>query len=396
MRKWLGAGVVALVMTMGAPRATEAQTRADTAAVLLEAAERLRLRGETGAARAVLDLIAREYAGTPAAAQVGAMRGALQRMRDPERSGRTSLLVFGAAYGAWLGVAAPIIGEADSPTPYGLGLLLGAPAGFLAARAYANGRMPSEGQANAITFGGLWGTAQGMAWAEVLEWGGRTESYPVCIPDSPCEDVVYETGPDGEAVVAAGVIGGLAGIATGALLARKPISAGTAATVTLSGLWGAWFGYTLGYVGGADDDALLAAGLISGNAALLASGLAAPRWDLSRSRARLISVGGLVGALTGAGLLLLVQPDDDRTAVLFPTIGSAVGLGAAAYWTRGENDGLPPDPMPGEAGALPGALLNLSDGTWSLDMPAATVRLQRNDGSLRPAAYVPLLSAQFR
>ncbi|MGH7449472.1 MAG: hypothetical protein ACREK1_06145, partial [Longimicrobiales bacterium] len=43
--------------------ALRAQTRADSAAVLLNAAEQLRLRGEAGAARAVLELIARQYAG---------------------------------------------------------------------------------------------------------------------------------------------------------------------------------------------------------------------------------------------------------------------------------------------------------------------------------------------
>jgi hypothetical protein len=371
----LGAGAVGV----------SGQTRADSAAVLLDAAEQLRLRGETGAARALLDLIARQYAGTPASSEVERLRGLLRRTPDAERSGRTELLVFSTLYGAWLGVALPLAAESDSPEAYGVGLLLGAPAGFFAARQYAKAKMPTYGQTRAITFGGMWGTYQGVALAELLDLGDETEVF--CEqPDGPC----FEQTTDGDAstYVTAAVAGGLVGIGTGLLLARKPITAGTAATATLGGMWGTWFGFALSYLADQRDDGLLAGTMIGGNASLIALGLLAPRWQLSESRARLISVGGLIGGLAGGGLLLIAQPDDDNMAIMFPLVGSAAGLALGTYWTRNR------DVEPDADGR--GALLNRSQGRWALDMPEASMRLQRApDGVLRPAAYVPLLRARF-
>lgn len=362
----------------------QAQTRADSAAVLLRAAEQLRVDGESGAARAVLELIVRQYAGTPAALEVDRMLAMLRRTPDAERSGRTELLVFGTTYGAWLGVAGPLALDADSPEAFGIGLLLGAPLGFYGAKRYADARAPTEGQTRALTFGGTWGTAQGFALAEVLDFG--REGEVICLPDG-----CYETDgdPDAQAYVAAAVAGGLLGIGTGAFLARKPITAGTAATVSLGSMWGAWFGFGLAYLADREGDALVTSAMAGGNAALLGLGIAAPRWQMSESRARLISVGGVAGGLAGAGLLLIVQPSGERTQLMFPLIGSAAGLALGTVWTRerdasrGMDDGR-------------GALINRSGGEWGLDTPDAALRLQRTvRGQIRAAAYVPLLRASF-
>jgi hypothetical protein len=374
--------LLGVVLAVGAPELA-AQTRADSAAVLLDAAEQLRLRGETAAARAVLDLIGTRYAGTPAAAEVQRMLAVLRRTPDVERSGRTELMVFGTTYGAWLGVAAPLALDSESPEAYGAGLLLGAPLGFFAAKAYADRKMPTEGQTRALTFGGTWGTYQGIALAELLDLGSNTET--VCDVGG-CFEI--DSDADAQTYVTAAVAGGLAGIATGAFLARKPITAGTAATVTLGGMWGTWFGFGLSYLADLDGDDLLAGTMIGGNAALIGLGLVAPRWQMSEGRARLISVGGLAGGLAGAGVLLIVTPDDgDRELLLFPLLGSAAGLALATHWTR-ERD------LPSEDGAR-GALLNRSDNRWALDMPEASLRLRREDGQSRPAVYVPLLRARF-
>jgi len=373
----------AVLATSLTPRDAAAQTRADSAAVLLHAADELRLRGETGAARALLELIERQYAGTPASGDVARMRALLRRTPDAERSGRTELMVFGATYGAWLGVALPLALESESPTAYGVGLLVGAPAGFLAARSYANRYSPTEGQTRALTFGGLWGTAQGFGWAEVLDIG-REE---IC-DDVGTDTFCYETDVDAGTVVASGVIGGLVGIGTGAWLARKPIPAGTAAAVTLSGFWGTWFGWGLGYLADRQDDGLLATSLLGGNAALLATGYIAPKWEMSESRARLISVGGVIGLLGGAGLMLILQPDDDEVVTTMMLASSAAGLAAGAVYTRPERVLAPEDG--GE-----GALLQWRDGRWGLDAPDASLRLQRTRNGLQPTAYIPLLHARF-
>jgi hypothetical protein len=383
MKRYLAGLVVLLALSIGSAPAA-AQTRADSAAVLLHAAQQLQRAGDQAAARALLDYIQRQYAGTMAAAEAARQRPALQRALEVQRPGRTELVVWGTGYGAWLGVAVPLMLGSDSPEAYGVGFLAGAPLGFLAARAWDGRHRPTEGQARAITFGGSWGTWQGFGWAEVLDLGTRT--HRECVPGvGECWD--YEE-TNTEARVAAAVAGGLIGVGTGALIARRPVTPGTAAAVSAGSLWGSWFGFATGYIAGLEDDGLLAATLLAGNATVLGAALAAPRWQLTESRARLISLGGLIGGLAGVGVLLIAQPDDDKVAVAVPMLTSAAGLAVGAITTA---DRVPAEP------ALPGgeALLNRNGGRWTMAVPAASVHMQRHEGQLRPATRVPLVRARF-
>ena len=385
MKRWF----VVLALVAGSWLASggeaQGQTRADTAAVLLQAAERLRTHGDAAAARAVLDLIARDYADTPAAAEVERMLAAVQRMPERERSGRTELMVWSATYGAWLGVALPLMLESDSPEAYGLGLLAGAPAGFFIARGATLRRGITEGQARAVTFGGTYGTFQGFGWTHVLDIGADKSRN--CDPFGQCFE--SDSDPSEETLVAAAVLGGVGGIITGVVLAQKPITSGTATAVTHGGLWGTWFGWGLSFIAGSRDDSMLTGALIGGDIALVASAIMAPEWRLSESRARLISIGGVIGGLAGLGLMLIVQPDDEGTAAAFPVFGSAIGLGLGAHHTRNH------DARAEEGGASRGALLNLQRGRWTMDLPEPSLQLQRDNGSEHTAVYVPLLKARF-
>jgi hypothetical protein len=299
-------------------------------------------------------------------------------------------MAWGATYGAWLGIAVPLIAGADDPAPFGIGLLAGTPAGFLAARAWAGAVRPTEGQTRAITFGGSWGTFQALGWAEALNLSSRTEVV-FCAedPSVPCYE--YEE-VNGKARVAAAVVGGLAGIATGAVLARKPIPAGTAAAVTSSALWGTWFGWSLSSIAGLDDDVLLGSTLVAGNAALAGSAALAPGWRMTESRMRLIDLGGLIGGLAGFGVMLIAQPDDEKVAIALPMLGSAAGLIAGVQLTRERafdaGDGA------GDRGGL-GALISRDGGRWALALPDAGITVQRSGGAAGPAVYVPLLRARF-
>jgi hypothetical protein len=376
------AGVVVVIGLLVSGVPVQGQTRADSAAVLLHAAQQLQLAGEQAAARALIDYIQRHYAGTVAAGEAARLRQ-LVRQPEMERSGRTELIVWGTGYGAWLGLAVPWMLGSDSPEAYGVGFLAGAPLGFLAARAYDGRYRPTEGQARAITFGGSWGTYQGLGWAEVFNLGSR--EYRDCPPGGPC--YFYEE-TDTEHRVAAAVVGGLLGVGTGAVLARRPITPGTAAAVSLGALWGSWFGFAGSYIAGLEDDELFAATLLAGNAAVVAGAVAAPRWGLTESRARLISLGGLIGGLAGVGVLLIAQPDDEKVAVAIPMATSAAGLAVGAVTTR--------DRFADDAGGPGGgALLNRDRGRWALDVPHAAVRLNRRDSELSAAAYVQLLRARF-
>jgi hypothetical protein len=371
------------------PAPAAAQTRADSAAVLLDAARRFEAQGRNEVADALFDLILERFRDTAAAGEVRRLRSAMPAGRA-SRGGRVELQVWGTLYGLWLGVAVPLMLGADDPEPYGIGLLVGGPLGFLASRAYANSRSLSEGQARAITLAGTWGTWQGFGWAQVLDLGIRNER--VCPGIGPCYD--QETGDTAEELTAAAVGGGMAGIVIGALISRRNVPTGLAATVNYGSLWGSWIGLAAGILGDAEGDALLAAALIGGNAGLATTAVLGPRWNFSRNRARLISLAGLVGGLAGAGIDLLVQPDDEKVAVGIPLATSLAGLAFGVPATRA-HDRPPAGPGGGDDGA---ALLRIDrSGPLQLDVPRpAPALLPDRRGRPRiPAISLTLLHARF-
>ncbi len=364
-------------MLLTAPAVAAAQTAADTAGVLLDVATRLKSEGRSQLSRSLLDLIIERYAGTPAAAQAARLRNEL-RAGAAEQSGRTELIVFGTTYGLWLGAAIPAALAADEPTPYGVGLILGGPIGFVASRAYARGRPLSEGQARAITFGGSWGTWQGLGWANVFDFGA----------DEYCTEFQCDAGddPSGRAIVTSMLAGGVIGIGIGAALSQKHITPGTATTVNFGGLWGTWFGTAVAVAGSASGDAIMTSALLGGNGGILAAALGARHWQLSRSRARLISISGVAGLVAGMGVLLIAQPDGDAS-ILVPAATSALGLGLGVHWTRRM-----------EAGGNEGEREGERDG-WGWEGPSMQPRIVERvrNGRLErlPALGMTLFQARF-
>jgi hypothetical protein len=292
----------------------------------------LQTEGRLQLARQLLQLVRDRYPNTPAAAEAARILAELERDRSDD-SGRTELMVFGTTYGAALGVALPVALQAESSEAIGFGLLLGAPAGFFASRVYGRSRSLSEGQASAIISGATWGAWQAFGWREVLNIGDQE----ICtdFPDTPGPDCFQEGAP-AHAVMKAGIAGSLVGLGVGALLSRKNISRGTAATVNFGALWGTWFGVALGILSNQDDseDGLLSAALVGGNVGLLTGAVGNRSWQLTEPRARLISISGVGGLLAGFGLLFITQPDNDNTAVLIPLTTSIAGLALGARWTR--------------------------------------------------------------
>ena len=311
------------------PTAASAQavSAADSAAVLLNAAARLEARGDRDPAKAVYRLILRDFGDTPAAAEARRIL-ASARSGGPARSGRVELMVWATTYGAWLGIAIPSALGSEDSRAYGTGLVVGGPAGLLSARALARRRPLTTGQARAITLGGTWGTWQGFGWAKVLDLGVREScSFDVCYAED-----------DFQEVMASMIVGGLAGIAVGSRLSRKPITPGVATTVNFGSLWGTWFGFAASRLLDLDGDALLTGTLLGGNAGLLSTALLAPGWKISRNRARLISIAGVLGGLAGAGIDMIVRPDDERVAVAIPLVTSVIGLASGVKGTAGYDD----------------------------------------------------------
>jgi hypothetical protein len=378
-----------LLAVAAAPDASAQVSAADSAAVLLDAARDFESEGRPDVAEALYRLILERY---PASAQAAAARTQLAALPEDDGgdSGSVELRVWMTLYGTWLGAAVPAAFGADSPEPYGIGLLLGGPGGFLTGRLLDQRLALSAGQARAITLGGSWGTWQGFGWREVLDAGVEQEcAFGACYD---AEDAIEET-------FGAMVIGGLAGIGAGALVAGAEWTPGTASTVNFSSVWGSWFGFAGAKVfdlddSSIDDDDLLAATLVGGNVGLVASALLAPGWNVSRSRARLVSSAGVLGGVAGLGIDLLVKPEDDDVAFGIPLAGSILGIGIGIAATRGGGA------VDEARGAVPdGALVRLHDGRLALGVPAPQPTLVPREGARRttwhPALRVELLRADF-
>jgi hypothetical protein len=387
-----GARVLALVaaalLFAGVGDRMSAQvSAADSAAVLLDAARDFDAEGQRDVAEALYRLILERYPASPAAADARASLAALPRTAETQGSGSVELRIWATLYGAWLGAAVPAAFGADTPEPYGVGLLVGGPAGFFAGRMLANRLDLTEGQARAITLGGTWGTWQGFGWREVLDIGVEEDC-------SSGPGFCFELEDGTEEAFGAMIIGGLTGIGVGTLLSGRSITPGTASAVNFASLWGSWFGVAGGSLFDLEGDDLLAATLVGGNVALVASALTVPRWGVSRSRARLVSIAGVLGGLAGLGVDLLAKPDDEKVALGIPLAGSILGLGVGMYATRAggavrEALGDGPD----------GALVGVRDGRLAIGTPIPVptwVPAGRDGGAARrPALRLELLRASF-
>jgi len=389
-RDALGISVLSLALLSSAsPLTAQAYPPADSANVLLDAAESFESDGDWDVAEALYRFIAEHFDTTPAAIQARSHFDSLTRF-GIGGSGSVELRVWAATYGLWLGVAVPAWLGADQPEPYGAGLLVGGPAGYFGGKALAESFDVTEGQARAITFGGTWGTWQGFGWAEVLELGGQEYCF-----DGRC----FKSEASTEARFGAMVVGGLTGIAAGSLLSRNPISRGVASTVNYGALWGTWFGWATSILlEFDDDDQPLTAALIGGNAGLLTTALLAPGWNISRNRARLVSIAGVIGGLGGLGLDLLLQPTDDKALVGIPLATSLIGLGIGIVTTRGADLELARADR--SVSSVSGALFKLDNGRFGVGFPTPTptfIRVDRPSGgtALKPAASFTLFAARF-
>ena len=376
---------------LSAPRSASAQpTRADSVAVLLATAEHFANRGAHDIAEALYRHVVDHFPGSAVAETALSMIEGVNT-RQSQAGGEIELKVWSALYGIWQGIAIPLAAGAREPQTFGFGLLVGGSAGFLAGRELARSRPRSLGQARAITWGGTWGAIQGWGWARALDFGKED--------DGRFGGVTYDD-ESLEATITSMIVGGAAGIAGGVALARREITPGTATSAMLGSLWGLWFGLSTGILLDAEGDELTAAAMVAGNAGLVAGAMAGSRIPISRSRARLISVGGVVGGFAGLGITLMAEPEGEKGVIGTILVGSMAGLAVGAAGTRGDRGG--PDGS-GELEAAaslpaPGALLNWSDGDWALSAPLpSAVRQPTSRGGGRDglAWKIPLLNLRF-
>ncbi|MEX2583649.1 MAG: tetratricopeptide repeat protein [Gemmatimonadota bacterium] len=388
-----------------APAAAQQGIAVDTAAVLSAVARDLQAQGRAEVAEALLRHILERY---PASAEAEAARLQLAgRVEPTERSGATELYVWGTGYGLWLGIAVPGALGANDPEPFGFGLILGGPGGFLASRALLSDWPITIGQARAITWGGTWGTWQGYGWGEVLDLTSTKTrfSYETCVEfnaqTGECLRFDTITGEyeehDTQKVFTSLLAGGLLGVAAGSVVAsRTSISPGTATLLSFGSLWGSWAGFALSTIANQDEkeDGTLLWSLVGGNVGLLSTALVAPSYDISQARARLINIAGVVGLLGGFGVDLIVQPDDAAVVFGIPLATSAAGLLLGASLTRDyDREGR----RAGREEPAAHALVVFVDGRFGLGTPAPTPTFLRAGPSAErvPGVRFDLLHARF-
>lgn len=383
-------GVLALVCFVAAlaliPSAAEGQaTRADSAAALLRAAQILDARGETRLARELLRVLAERFPESAGAQEGREVARRLDREGPLVGFNRAGFILYHTAFGAWLGVMVPAALGADGSEPYGAGLLIGAPLGFLGSRALAHAPRMTSGRAAILQFASTWGTWQGLGWQAAADIGVET----ICESDF-CYDTSSDTAPWAMALA-----GGIAGFGAGLLAARSDLTEGQSAVISQFATWGSWYGLATGWITDMGDDATLTTGLIAGNIGLLVGIPAGRRWNPSASRVRAISAGGLAGGLAGLGVSLLVSLDESEAVAAAAAAGTTVGLIAGALLTRDRDD---PAPIGRHGDAPPGALVSFRDG-WSIGLPAPVpARIAAPAHSKRhtvPGVRVSVLSVEW-
>jgi len=373
--------VAVLIVCGCVARSVAAQTRADSAAIVLDAARALQREGRDAAARELLRLIRTRYASTPSARAADSLLFTLTSVPVSSGTGRTGYILFHTLYGGFLGAAIPAALGAGGSEPYGVGLLIGAPLGYFGSRAFARSRITMPGQAGIAAFATAWGTWQGLALQRVLNIGEEeTCNQFGCFRDD------SDTAP-----WMAMTLGGLVGIGIGHAIASRPVAAGTSTLVSHSAWWGTWFGLAAGRMAGAEDDEHFTAMLVGGNAALLLALPAAKAWRPSPAQVRLTTAAGLAGGIVGLGIDLLINTDDEELTIAIPAATSAIGLILGAYATRHQRD-------PDEASSDGLALVTLRDRVrvnTPLPLPAAIRAAGPGGPRWVPGFRITLLDGAF-
>jgi hypothetical protein len=274
----------------------------------------------------------------------------LQQPKPISGMSRAGLVGFGTFFTTWLGVGTLILLEADEPVPYGLVLIAGPVSGLLGSLSLTRESKLTDGQASLITLGGTWGIWQAVAAADIAGAGDKL-------------------------TVGASMAGGAIGLALASSIVRgRDISPGDATLINFGGVWGTWFAICGAMAArnrnNDNSDFILGSAMMGGNVGLLTMAAWSTKLSMSRARARLINIGGIVGVLYGLGanILLDIEPDD-RPFWSLMGLGGVVGLTAGAYFTRNYDTQTS---YFTESGV---GLLNLEpvEKKWNLSFPTITV-----------------------
>ncbi|MBM3242654.1 hypothetical protein FJZ31_40860 [Candidatus Poribacteria bacterium] len=359
----------------------EAKLKQQEAKLIYEAASQLASDEEYDKAIRRFDRIISEYPETEYARLAeGQKKGiATLRLQPKPISGisRASLVGFGTLFTTWLGVGTLILVEADDEEAYGLALITGPICGLAGSTNLTRNLKLNDGQASLINLGGAWGVWQAVGTAVIA-------------------DVDYK------GVVGASMAGGIIGLAlSGSIVHGRDISPGDATMINFGGIWGTWFALCGAMVADVEEgDNILASAMIGGDTGLLTMAALSPKLNMSRARARLINIAGIVGTLYGIGTNVLFEIDSKRNFWGVMGIGSALGLAAGVYFTRNYDSEKGYFAMYESSIHAPTVgLLNIESGERRWDLPVPTVAISNlNKGRVKIPELklqMPLVNIKF-
>ncbi len=310
------------------------------------------LRGKREEAIELTARLRREHAEHPAVALVEGSSLAVDaprardRREEPTSGATAELALFQTLHGLALGIEICVVAGCEDSTIFGLSLAGGASGAITSLKVVGP---VTSGQRALLNNGTLWGAFNAFMALIAID-------------------------PRDEESAALAMIGGQsAGLGVGALLYRLRPTAGQVALASSGGHWGAALMMLALHAANGDTSgkqlavtAMLAADVGLGMGAYLAK----IRPNISRAQTLVIDAGGIVGGVGGGGIgVLLSGGFGEQTTAAAAAIGAALGLGAAAYFTRhwdepdggGDRGGASAVLMPVEHGR--GGLVGLA-GTW--------------------------------
>jgi hypothetical protein len=280
--------------------------------------------GDRARARQLLDALVLLHPNHPAAARARALAAALgppswspptAAVRDRNattNSARAELIVFQTIHGVLAGVELCAAAECAGVRPTALSLMAMGGLGLGLSVGFSRGGM-RPGETAALDTGTFWGAWNGLAASEASSASAR-------------------------GVVTSMLVGQLLGLSVGGGLgyAMQPTS-GQVALASTFGIWSTelTFSALLAFSDGSQSaQHLWAPMLIAGDLGFVVGVVVARGSSISRGRAALIDVGGVLGALLG-GLVASGASGSNATnrAGVSLMVGTGLGLGLAAFAT---------------------------------------------------------------
>lgn len=325
----------------------------------------------------------KEPGGTKAAATVAS-----------ENSGRAEFVVLQTLAGGVFMGALPFAANMDGlDNVYILFPMLGLAGGLGASLAYSAADPMNSKEAlawwstqalvtgNAVALYNAWYETQQVEYVYDGEY-----SYPQYVEYNPAVPIMLGLG---------------AGTALGYLSSHYlPMTEGQVSMAFSAGIW-APIVTNLSLVTLLDDNldgvAYQLAAVIASNAAALTVGKLAidHNFPISRSRMRLVNLGGFVGGFFGAGLAFLGSAEDVRVYTGLAVVGALGGLGGAFALTQEWDKTYHPELF---AGANTNAVVALKDGKLGLGSPVPSLSFIRTDeqqGDTKTSRMQPYVSVNL-